>query len=398
MEKNLKKALDKVLTDELDRMEALGNGLLVYHNGQEVYRNTFGIDSVEKGTKFTDKLIFRWCSMTKPITAIAVNQLIERGVISLDDPVGKYLPTYNNQKIYTENGLVDCKNPMTIWHLLHMVSGLDYPHPYNPVAKMVMEYYATLEGDDPDVARDTVSICSKLGELPLMYEPGAGWAYSTSADVLGAIVEVASGMKYSEYLKENVLNPLGMVDTDFYIPEEKWDRFASMYLREEDGSYNEFDPIFLGMKDRHYKQPFESGGAGLNGTMDDYAKVALCLVNDGTLPAQFSPNGQPVTLLQPETVKRMRTASLDDGQRAGMNWESLIGFNYGDLMRVLDRPEVCGYTPAFCGEFGWDGWTGNYVMMDPTNNITFVYFIQIGNGSRPSMYNRIKQTIYENVL
>lgn len=396
--KNLKAALNKVLTDELDRGDALGNGLLVFHKGKEVYRNTFGIDSLEKGTKFTDRLIFRWCSMTKPVTAIAVNQLIERGVISLDDPVGKFIPTFNNQSIYTENGNVPAKTPMTVWHLLHMVSGLDYPHPYNPVAKMVMEYYGKLEGDDPDVLRDTISICTELGKFPLMYEPGTTWAYSTSADVLGAIVEIASGMKYSEYLKENVLGPLGMTDTDFYIPEEKWDRFASMYTREEDGSYKEWDPIFLGMKDRHFKQPFESGGAGLNGTMDDYSKIALTLLNDGTLPKEFAPNGEAVTILKPETVKRMRTASLDENQRKGMNWESLIGFNYGDLMRVLDTPEGCGYTPAFPGEFGWDGWTGNYVCMDPANDMCFVYFIQIGNGSRPPMYNRIKQTIYENIL
>ena len=396
--KDLKAALDRVLLDEVERNDAPGNGLLVYHKGREVYRGTFGTDSISKGTPFTDKLIFRWCSMTKPVTAVAVNQLIERGVIKLTDPVGKYIPSFLKQSVYTENGPVPAKTQMTIWHLLHMVSGLDYPHPYNPVAKLVMEYYAELEGDDPEVKRDTVSICTRLGELPLLYEPGTVWTYSTSADVLGAIVELASGMKFSEYLKKNILLPLGMEDTDFFIPEEKWDRFAAMYTREEDGSYREWDPIFLGMKDRHYRQPFESGGAGLNGTMDDYAKLALTLLNDGTLPAEFSRDGKSVTLLKPETVKRMRTASLDGEQRKGMNWESLVGFNYGDLMRVLDTPEGCGYSPAFPGEFGWDGWTGNYVMMDPANDLTFVYFIQIGNGSRPVMYNRIKQTIYDNIL
>ncbi len=394
----LKQALDAVMQGEIDRGEAVGTLLRVYRDGEEVYRGCFGMDSLENGTPMHEDAIFRLYSMTKPVTSVAVHQLLEAGRISKDDAVEKYLPGFSNQMVYTEQGLVPVERKMTIRDLLNMTSGLEYPNPCNPVAVMLQEYYGKLEDLSVEIPRDTLSICNRLGQFPLLHQPGARWNYSTSADILGGIVEVVSGQKYRDYLKEHILNPLGMDDTDFYVPESKAERYASMYIPMEDGSLLEQEPNFLGMTNRVRKQEFESGGAGLVGTIDDYSRFARMLVADGTLPANASKTNEAVTILQPETVRQMRVPALNPEQCAYANWDSLRGFNYANLMRVLTDPEDCGYAPAFPGEFGWDGWAGTYVMLDPTNRIAFVYMIQQANGSRPRMYNAIKQAIYDHLL
>lgn len=395
---DLKQALDAVMQDEIDAKGAVGTLLRVYKNGEEVYRGCFGMDSLEKQTPMHEDAIFRLYSMTKPVTSVAVHKLIEEGRLTKTDAVEKYLSGFANQKVWTEQGLVPVERAMTVGDLLNMTSGLEYPNPCNPVAVMLSEYYGQLENLEIAMPRDTVSICNRLGQFPLLHQPGARWNYSTSADILGGIVEVVTGQKYRDYVRENILLPLGMEDTDFHVPADKAERFASMYIPMEDGTLLEMEPGFLGMTNRLRVQEFQSGGAGLVGTIDDYSRFARMLVNDGTLPACASKSGEEVTILKPETVQSMRVAELTPEQRAYANWDSMKGFSYGNLMRVLVEPENCGYAPAFVGEFGWDGWAGTYVMMDPTNQMVFVYMVQQANGNRPWQYNAIKQAIYEHLV
>lgn len=391
----LQKRLREVMQEEIDKKEAVGTQLRVFHRNREVFRGCFGMDNPETGREVREDDIYRLFSMTKPITSAAVYTLLERGALSLDDAVEQYLPGFRNLQVYTPDGLVPAQRKMTVADLLHMVSGLEYPHPYNPVAAMLCEFYQEQERKSPDEMLGTVAFCNRLGTYPLLHQPGERWNYGTSADVLGAIVEVVSGKSFRTYLKENVLTPLGMNDTDFYIPEEKRHRFASMYIRDEQGNFRREEPTFLALKERHIPPAFESGGAGLLSTVEDYSRFALMLLNRGTLPAECSPTGRPVTVLRPETVAEMTVPGLSEEQRRWCNWESLRGFSYGSLMRILIHPEEVSYAPASVGEFGWDGWTGNYVCMDPMKEMMFLYMVQQANGCRPQMYDRMKQAIYD---
>ncbi len=393
----LKKALDALMQGEIDADGAVGTQLRVYRHGEEIYRGCFGMDSLSKKTPMLEDAIYRLYSMTKPITSVAIHKLIEEGRLSKEDPVYRYLPGFSEQTVWADEGPVPVERPVTVRDLLNMTSGLEYPNPNHPVARMLMAYYAQLEDLSVDIPRDNISICNRLGQFPLMFQPGERWNYGTSADVLAAIVEVVTGMTYRDYIMETILLPLEMTDTDFYVPEDKHNRFASFYIPMEDGTLLEEEPNFLGMTNRIRKQEFESGGAGLVGTIDDYSRFARMLVNDGTLPACASKSGRAVTILKPETVQEMRTPQLTPQQRAYANWDTLKGFSYGNLMRVLVDTDVCGYSPAFVGEFGWDGWGGTYFMLDPTNQLVFVYMVQQANGARPWMYNAIKQTIYDNL-
>ncbi len=391
----LQNGLARVMREEIDCGEAVGTQIRVFVKNEEVFRGCFGVDNTENGREVKEDDIYRMFSMTKPITAVTVHTLMEQGKLSTGDYVEDYLPGFRNLQVYTADGAVPAERKMTVEDLLNMVSGLEYPHPYNPVASMLCEFYGDQESKSPREMLGTVDFCNRLGTYPLLHQPGERWNYGTSADVLGAIVEVVSGMSFRAYMKKTVLEPLGMEDTDFYVPEEKLSRYASMYIRNEDGTYRREEPTFLALKERHIPPMFESGGAGLLSTVDDYSRFALMLMNGGTLPAKWSPTGEAVTILKPETVEQMTMPKLTEEQRRWCNWDSLRGFNYGSLMRVLTHPEEVSYHPAFVGEFGWDGWTGNYVCMDRVNDMTFIYMVQQANGSRTPMYDRIKQAIYD---
>lgn len=393
--KKLQEGLNRVMQEEIDLQEAVGTQLRVFVKNREVFRGCFGIDNTEIGKKVMEDDIYRMFSMTKPITAVTVHTLMEQGRLSSEDYVETYLPGFRNLKVYTPDGPVPAERKMTIEDLLDMVSGLEYPHPYNPVAAMLCEFYQEQESKSPQEMLGTVEFCNRLGEYPLLFQPGERWNYGTSADVLGAIVEIVSGMSFREYMKKTVLDPLGMSDTDFYVPKDKLSRYASMYIRDEDGTYRREEPTFLALKQRHIPPKFESGGAGLLSTVDDYSRFALMLLNHGTLPAEWSPTGEPVTILRPETVAEMNVPKLNEDQRRFCYWDSMKGFNYSSLMRVLTHPEEVSYHPAFVGEFGWDGWTGNYVCIDQRNEMAFIYMVQQANGSRTPMYDRIKQAIYD---
>ncbi len=390
----LKNRLHEVMQAEIRQKEAIGTQLRVFHKNREVFWECFGIDNINTGREVRKDDIYRLFSMTKPITGVAVYTLWEQGRLSLDDTVAQYLPGFSSTHVYTPEGAVPAKREITIADLLHMVSGLEYPHPGNPVAAMLCDFYEEQEEKSPDQMLSTVEFCNRLGSFPLLFQPGERWNYGTSADVLGAVVEVVSGKSFRAYLKEAVLDPLGMQDTDFYVPKEKLERFASMYIRDEHGVFRLEEPTFLTLKQRHIPPAFESGGAGLLSTLSDYSRFALMLLNKGTLPAEWGKDGKAVTILRPQTVAKMTTPGLSKSQRKQCGWESMRGFSYGNLLRILVAPDEVSYHPAFPGEFGWDGWSGNYVCMDPVNEMLFVYMVQQANGCRPQMYDRIKQTIY----
>ncbi|MDD7402563.1 MAG: serine hydrolase [Butyribacter sp.] len=357
----------------------VGASICVIHKGEEVYRNEYGYADREKKIPMAADSIFRCYSMTKPITSVAVMTLVEKGVLSLTDPVSMYLPGFKDQQVLTDDGLVPVEREVQIQDLLNMTAGVVYPDASFPAGKvmqdMIDEYYRKIFEEDTPTS--TYDLANLIGKQPLAFQPGEKWCYSFCADVLGAVVEVVSGKSYGEYLKETIFEPLGMTDTDFYVPEEKQDRFCQFYqYMPETETLEPCTWQHLGLSYMHLKKPaFESGGAGLVSTVDDYGKFVKMLLGKGTY--------QGVRILGQKTVEWMTQNRLTEQQLKSLGWEQLKGYGYGNLMRVMIDAAHADSVGSD-GEFGWDGWLGSYMFVDPKEDLAVIYVIQKcgGNGFR----------------
>lgn len=384
MRQEILQRLDEAITSTLighcnDPDCNVGASICILQHGKEVYRKEYGEADKEKNIPMQPDTIFRCYSMTKPITSVAVMTLVEKGVLSLSDPASKYLPGFQNQKVYTEDGLVPVNREVTIQDLLDMTAGVVYPDASFPAGaimdKIQAEFYKKQAKGEKTPT--TYELANLIGQQPLAHQPGERWLYGFCADVLGAIVEVASGKRYIDYLKETIFDPLGMTDTDFYVPEKKQHRFMQFYqYMPETQSLDPCTWQHLCLSHMHLKQPtFESGGAGLVSTVDDYSKFACMMLGKGTY--------QGVRILGRKTVEWMTTNHLNEQQLHSFDWEALKGYGYGNLMRVMTHTEL-SESIGSNGEFGWDGWLGSYVAMDPQEDLAIVYVINKcgGNGYR----------------
>lgn len=361
-----------------------GCAACVLKDGQPIYKGCCGMADEARGIEWKEDTIVRLYSMTKPITAACAMILLDRGQLDLNDKVSWFLPGFREQKVWTEDGPVPVNNEVAIKHLLNMTSGLCYPDDWYPAGKEMSNLYAKLDEEyKAGNPSDTLTYANLIGQQPLAFQPGEKWLYGTSADILGAVIEVVSGKKLGEFMREELFEPLGMTDTDFYVPEEKLDRFAENY-QWEDGKLVPCTWQHLGLTYLCRKKPeFESGGAGLCSTMNDYSAFAAMLINGGEYRGR--------RILSENAVRFLTTAQLTDTQDSLIDWESMEGYSYGNLMRI--SKEAYGISTRK-GEYGWDGWLGCFFCNDPENGYTFMYFVQIcgGLGARP--IRLIKQIVY----
>lgn len=379
--------LKDVIMGEINAGEINGSSIRVIHNNQIVYDEMFGFANKEKGIPTKKDTIYRMFSMSKPVTAVAVMILYERGIIDLLSPVSEYLEGFKNQKVLSEDGLVDANREVTIKDLLNMTSGIVYPDDNFEAGRLMAKLFNEIDlRHSHGNPMDTIEVCNRIGQVPLEFHPGEKWRYGASADILGAVVEVASKMKFSEFLKKEIFNPLGMVDTDFYVPKEKHHRFAANYLYDENQKkLVPFGGGFLAIYDQMSPPAFESGGAGLVSTVDDYSKFALMLANGGTY------NG--VRIIGRKTFEYLTSPQLTKEQAVTYNWDTQYGYSYGNLMRcMVDTAEAA--SNGTLGEFGWDGWTGNYFFVDPKENLVMIYMIQRGGGGNRVTRRKMRQIIY----
>ncbi|MDP4089435.1 MAG: serine hydrolase domain-containing protein, partial [Bacillota bacterium] len=361
--------IKKVLRDGIESNFTAGANLMVIKEGKEVFYHEDGLADRENGITIKRDSIFRLYSMSKPVTAAAVMILLERGEIDLYDPVSKYLPGFKNQMVISGQELIPVEREVMLKDLLSMTSGLVY----GGVHRAGMDTEALFREIDSRLLSasplGTVEAMNKLGECALSYQPGSYWEYGTSADVLGAIVEVASGRHFGQFLSEEVFEKLEMQDTGFWVPEEKRHRLVKTYADNGKGGLEPYTGNHLGIINAMDREPaFESGGAGLVSTIDDYAKFARMLMMEGCL------NG--VRILRPRTVKYMTSATLSAVQQKGFdNWLTLCGHSYGNLMRVMTDVSRAGDIGCD-GEYGWDGWLGAYFCNCPKEDLTFLFMMQ----------------------
>ncbi len=384
--KNLEQ-LSAVIQQEIDKGEISGAAIRVIHNNETFYQDELGMADIENAVPMNKDTIFRLFSMSKPITSVAAMILYERGQLNLLAPVSDFLEGFQNQKVLTEGGLVPVARPVTVQDLLNMTSGIVYPDETFEAGRRMGELFSEVEKNyHKDILINTVDFANRIGEMPLEFQPGEHFRYGASADILGAVIEVVSGKKLGRFLQEELFAPLGMSDTGFFVSKEKQYRFAQIYeYKEEQKRLVPFTGDFLAIFDQRTAPAFESGGAGLVSTIKDYSRFALMLANGGIH------NG--IRILGRKTVEYLSRPQLTPEQAVTFDWDSITGYSYGNLMRSLVDP-VKAASNGTIGEYGWDGWTGNYFMIDPKEKLVLIYMIQRCSGTNPTMFRKLRAITY----
>lgn len=368
MDKQRLARIDGLLTEMVEKNMAAGVSAMVIQGGEEQYYGQAGYADIEAGRPMQRDAIFRLFSMSKPVTAAAAMILVERGVIDLLDPVEKYLPGFKDPYYCTEDGVKPCDVPVVLKDLLGMTSGLPYGGTASYAEQRMQQLWDEVaQGQREGRETGTVEFADRMGRMPLEFRPGQKWKYGVSADVMGAVIEVASGKRFGDFMREEIFEPLGMKDTGFSLPSAKKERFTAAYRVKPEGLERWGGAHLCLFPEYDHEPAFQSGGAGLVSTIDDYARFAQMLANGGELDG--------VRILSKRTVRYMASNQLTPAQQDTMLWDSLRGHGYGNFMRVVTQ-EGAAPSIAAKGEYGWDGWLGTYFAVDPADDMVLLFMIQ----------------------
>jgi CubicO group peptidase (beta-lactamase class C family) len=350
--------------------------LLIQQHRKPVYFENFGVRDVATEFSMSADTIFRLYSMSKPITSVAAMMLVEEGKLALSDPVSKYIPAFAGMKVGVEKrgedgkaglALVPLDRPITIEDLLRHTSGLTYGF-FGDSA--VPKLYADADLFNGD--RTNAEFAERIAKLPLAEQPGTLWDYGHSTDVLGRVIEVVSGQTLYRFEKERLLDPLGMSETAFYVADSaKRPRMAEPMPddRAISSSVTIGDPMQV--------RKSESGGAGMVGTVGDYARFAQMLLNGGTLDGR--------RYLKPETIALMTRDHIGPETRIARNQAYFPGATSGFGLGFAVRTSVPPNTSWPLGEYRWDGVAGTFFFIDPPDDMFAIFMVQT-----PSQRGRIQ--------
>jgi CubicO group peptidase (beta-lactamase class C family) len=369
--------LHQVMQGFVDREEVSGIVTLVTREGRMADLHAVGFQDVESKTPMKTDTIFRIASMTKPVTSVAIMMLYEEGKLLLTDPVSKFIPTFKSMQVL-EPGAdkpVPARRGITIRDLLTHRSGITYGFiSGGPIGNGYRKNGVT--DGLTTTTMTTAEGIDKLAAEPLVAQPGSAYNYSLSTDVLGRVVEVASGMPFETFLRDRIFKPLRMVDTDFVVPESKWPRFATVYSPDGSGGIRAMkDPESFGntvmSPVAYYKasKTYFSGGAGLVSTAADYARFGHMLLNGGVLDG--------VRLLSPKTIELMtvsHTTDLPAVSAAGPGRGFGLGFF---VVTELGATQTLGSV----GNYGWSGIYGTTFWVDPKERLVAIMMVQRYPGS-----------------
>jgi CubicO group peptidase (beta-lactamase class C family) len=356
-----------------------GSLLAITRGGRIAHVSHRGQRDAQAGLPVEPDTIWRIYSMTKPITSVAAMLLFEEGAFSLFDPVAKFIPSFEDLRVY-RHGMAAAPvtaraaQPMLVWHLLTHTSGLTYGFQQ---ANAVDEAYRTAGFFlDPPPEHDLASACDVWAGLPLLFEPGAEWNYSVSTDVLGRIVEVISGQSLDEFFAQRIFAPLGMTDTGFSVSDADRPRMTALYAHDPATDtavpYPAVDPISA------EPPKLLAGGHGLASTAADYHRFTQMLLRRGELDG--------VRLLAPRTVDLMTAnhlpgnATLTEFGRPLLDLVCNEGYGFGLGLSPLVDP-IAAKTLSVAGEYRWEGAAGTAFWVDPAADMTVLFFTQVLFGS-----------------
>jgi len=358
----------QTLQAQVDCGRLPGAVALIARQGRVLLHEAIGSLDPAKGTPMPLDAIFRIYSMTKPLVSVAAMQLVERGKLQLTDPVARYLPAFAQVQLgRQEQGRLQLQRPraaITVYDLLRHTAGMTYEFlGQSPVQKMYEEAGLRITAR----GHSNAEFADLLARMPLMFEPGSIWEYSRATDVLGALLEVVAGQSLGQLLQEQVLGPLGMVDTAFYVSPDKQHRIAQAFAHDPDGG----TPMPL--IDLTEVPRLESGGGGLGGTVADYARFCQCMLNGGILEGQ--------RLLSPQTVRFMTADHLGRiGQNRTENAGNMLapgtGFGLGFSVRLAAGLDTL---PGSVGLYSWGGIAGTTFWVDPQQDMFAILMIQAPN-------------------
>lgn len=373
------------LRNEVTTGKIAGAVLLIQQHGQPVSLESFGVRDTENKRPMTADTIFRLYSMSKAITSVAAMMLVDDGKISLDDPLSKYIPAFADVKVALESRDKDGRptlvsepadRPIRIEDLLRHTSGLTYGfYGDSPVRKL----YANSGLFDGDF--DNAEFAERIAKLPLAEQPGTLWDYGHSTDVLGRVIEVVSGQSLFQFEKERLLGPLGMRETSFYLDDEaKRARIA------EPLPADRFTGPIAGIKDPTLPRRWESGGAGMIGTIGDYARFAQMLLNGGTLDGR--------RYLKPGTVAMMTSDHIGPEAKIARDYFYFPGETSGFGLGFAVRTQEPANTSWPLGEYRWDGVAGTFFFIDPKDDMFAICMMQ-SPSQRERIQNELKTLIYQ---
>lgn len=353
-------ALDIEFARRVRVSEAAGFVYIIARDGKIVHRGEAGTQSLG-GPSMSEDTLFRIASMTKPVTAVAVLRLVEQGKLSLDDPVGKYLPPIGAMQVRLPDGSIrPPERPVKVRDLLTHLSGIGYR--FDEDSALGREYVAAAPYERAASLEEAVSA---IGQLDLFFDPGSRFLYSYGLDVAGRLVEVISGTSFDAFLRAEIFDPLAMHDTGFFVPEEKRVRLAEVYGEAEDGGLMPRPGDIFG--DPFDPATWPSGGAGLISSPRDYIRFAMMLENGGAL--------EGVQVLSPASLALMTADHMPQTLRekiAGTPLEA-IGLGLGVAV-TLDAGR--GGTLAAKGDFGWGGYYDTQFFVSPQFGIAGVIMTQ----------------------
>ena len=383
-----------LLKDFMDRLTSCGmpgNSISVCMNNQEIFRYTSGYSNIEEKIPMAENLGFNIYSCSKVATVTAALQLYEKGFFLLNDPIYDFIPEYGKMYIKNSRGdLVKAKNPITMRHLFTMTAGLDYN--LNSDSIQIKAKKLT------DGKMDTLTVARCIADEPLSFEPGTRWQYSLCHDVLAAVVEAISGKKFRDYVKENIFDPLGMKDS-YYHNDNMTDKLCEQYRLEDPTETNlvslqafgsqkpDGHVVNTGKKVVYVLGPeYDSGGAGITTTVEDYTKFVSALANWGK-----GANGERI--LTKGTVDLLRTNQLSEEQSKSMIWSQLSGYGYGLGVRTMTNRALSGSNGSY-GEFGWGGAAGATVLVDPDVGLSIFYARHMLNPQESYYQPRLRNIVY----